>query len=237
MSEIILGDCLEEMKKYPDNHFDLVLTDPPYGTTRNDWDVVVDFMSEALRIASAVVTTSSQPYTSKLINKYLKYYRHCWVWEKDKAANILNSKREPLKVHEDIIVFGKPKYNPQMVKLDKPYRHKRRSVISSNFGNNAKDYDENGYDTYTHSYPKSIIRFAKEKGGRDRLHPTQKPVKLMEYLIRTYTNSEDKILDPFMGSGTTLVAAKSLGRECIGIEINPDYVKIAEQRLKQEVLL
>lgn len=238
--KIILGDCLEVMKTFEDNQFDLVLTDPPYGTTAIDWDTEVDFMDEALRVAPIVVLTSSQPYTSKMVVKYIKYFKHEWIWEKNKPTNIFQAEYAPMKQHETVLVFAREKYtfNPQRVKRSEGgmqrtrYTHKPSNTDKREYIGNFQQSKTIQYDQ-TEKNPYTIIFFDNEVG----LHPTQKPVALFKYLIRTYTNEGDDILDPFAGSGTTLRAAKDLNRQCTVIEINPKYVEIIKKRERQEVLL
>ena len=161
-------------------------------------------------------------------------FKYDWIWQKDKASNFLNSKRQALKIHEIVIVFceSQSNYYPILEKLEKPYRHKNKSIMSDNFGKNSKDYDTEAYSEYTHSYPKSIFRFSKEKGGRGSLHPTQKPVALLEYLIKTYTLEGETVLDFTMGSGSTGVACKNLNRNFIGIERDEKYFEIAKNRIE-----
>ena len=241
-NKIIKGDCLEVMKDIPDKSVDMILCDLPYGITQNKWDSVIELdkmwkeYSRIIKENGAIVLTSSQPFTSKLIMSNPKLFKYCLVWEKDKAGNILNSNRQVLKIHEDICIFykGQCVYNPQKELLEKPYKHKNRNVKSKNFGSNSLNYNENGYTEYTHSFPKSIIRFSKEKGGIGSLHPTQKPVALFEYLIKTYTNEGDLVLDNCAGSGTTGVACKNLNRNFILIEKEEKYIKVIEERLGQQ---
>ena len=240
MIDLRLGDCLEVMKDISDGSVDAIITDPPYGTTACKWDSVIDFdlmweqLNRIIKPNGAIVLFGSEPFSSSLRMSNIKNYKYDWIWEKDKASNILNSNRQALKIHEIISIFYKKQciYNPQKVKLEKPYKHKNRSVNSDNFGSNGKDYDENGYTYYTHSFPKSIQRFSKDNGGKGK-HPTQKPVALMEYLIKTYTNEKETVLDFTMGSGSTGVAAKNLNRNFIGIEQDQKYFNIAEQRIKE----
>ena len=241
---LMQGDCLELMKTIPDGSVDMVLTDPPYGTTACKWDTVIDLESmwaELKRIVKptgAIVMTASQPFTSILVTSNLKNYAHQWVWNKRFAANFVQAKRQPLKDHEDVLVFcmgGKqPYYYPQMVLRDKPIKkggNKQsqaipiaRSEAASVFGEEGKSYDTKNPTTVT------SLNFS-VRDGRG-LHPTQKPVALMEYLIKTYTNEGQTVLDFTMGSGTTGVAAKSLDRDFIGIEIDPTYFQIAKDRIE-----
>jgi len=239
--ELYKGDCLEVMKSIPSGSVDAIITDPPYGTTACKWDSVIDFelmweqLNRIIKPNGAIVLFGSEPFSSALRMSNIKNYKYDWIWEKDKASNILNSNRQVLKIHEIISVFYKKQciYNPQKIKLDKPYKHKNRSVKSDNFGSNGKDYDENGYTYYTHSFPKSIQRFSKDNGGKG-VHPTQKPILLMEYLIKTYTNENEVVLDFTMGSGSTGVAAKNLNRNFIGIEQDEKYFNIAVKRINNE---
>lgn len=235
--KIILGDCLEIMRGFADNQFDLVLTDPPYGITASVWDTAVDFMRDALRVAKGAVVTASQPYTSELVSAYREHFKYEWIWVKNRGSNFATLKYQPMKEHESILVFGKPDYYPIMqertggggdrIKYDfNPSNTGKRDGL----GKMELKYTNNQGEL---RHPSSVQKFNTEVG----LHPTQKPVKLMSYLIRTYTNEGDTILDPFAGSGSTLVAAQQLNRNYVGIEINPEYAKIAEDRLKQGALL
>ncbi len=237
MNKIILGDCLEVMRGFADNQFDLVLTDPPYGITANKWDNVVDFMGEALRVAPLVVLTAGQPYSSRLVMENLKDFRHEYIWIKSVGSNFANLKTNPMKEHEQVLVFGKlTNYNPQSeARKGSGLKRIKSPYITNSIKGGDRTVAGKQYTDLRH--PSSVQSFNNRLGGDRGMHPTQKPVKLMNYLIRTYTNEGDIILDPFAGSGSTLVAAQSLNRNYIGIEINPDYVKIAEDRLKQEVLL
>ena len=231
------GDCLELMQNIPAGSIDAIICDPPYGTTACKWDSVIDFglmweqLNRVIKPNGAVVLFGSEPFSSALRMSNIKNYKYDWVWDKGKAGNILNSNRQPLKIHENISLFYKKQcvYSPQKVKLKTPYKHKNRSVNSDILGKNSKDYNGSGYTLYTHSYPKSIQAFAKEN-GRKTHHPTQKPVPLMEYLIKTYTNEGETVLDFTMGSGTTGVACQNTKRKFIGIEQNDKYFNIAQER-------
>lgn len=227
------GDCLTVMKDIADKSVDMILCDLPYGTTSCKWDAVIPFeplWAEYERIIKdngAIILTASQPFTSLLIASNTKLFRHSWVWDKKSAANIMNAKYAPLKTHEDIIVFGKTKvtYNPQMIqgKMRLKGGHKERVTV---YGRKEAQKGVMS-DEY---YPKSILEFsnASRKGV---VHPTQKPVKLFEYLILTYSNEGDVILDNCIGSGTTAVAAVNTNRQYIGIERESEYVGIARQRI------
>jgi len=234
VNRIICGDCLTVMKGIPDGAVDLVVTDPPYGTTGNKWDMVVPFdllWSVLNRVANGkVIATSSQPFTTDLIVSNRNNFKYLWVWNKGLAGNGILAKKQPLKVHEDICVFGDMEYQPQM----------RRGMARFKGGIKDKHGTFGGAESPTvfndNYYPVSIINCSGAGLRSTRTHPTEKPVQLFSYLLKTYSTSNDIILDPFAGSGTTCVAAKQLGRKFIGIEINPDYCKIAEDRLRQEEL-
>lgn len=223
----------------------MVLCDLPYGTTACKWDSVIPFArlwDEYKRIAkqdSAIVLTASQPFTTALISSNYDWFKYCLVWEKASATGVLDCKFRPLKAHEDIVVFSasgcsngsKPpmKYSPQMTP-GKPYSINRKNTETQ------KSFSRSEVSrTDTHSdgnrYPRSVVYFKNETG----LHPTQKPVALMEYLIRTYTKEGETVLDNTMGSGTTGVACKNAGREFIGIERDPDYFSIAKKRIERHM--
>lgn len=223
------GDCLELMRDLPDKSVDLILCDLPYGTTQNKWDVVIpfdDLWREYSRVCRGpVVLTASQPFTSALVMSNAKHFRHNWVWRKTAATGHLNAKRMPMKQHEDVLVFcgGNPTYNPQGLV---PYNKvTRRGGNGTNFGESGKE----NFQEWT-NYPRSVLEFANDA---KTVHPTQKPVPLMEYLIRTYTNEGDTVLDNCMGSGTTGVACMNTGRRFIGMELDSDYFRIARRRISE----
>jgi site-specific DNA-methyltransferase (adenine-specific) len=241
--KLLQGDCLEVMKELPDGSVDMVLTDPPYGTTACKWDSVIPFepMWEQLKRVTkkngAIVMTASQPFTTSLIASNMRGFAFCWVWDKCFAANFVQAKRQPLKDHEDVLVFtstGKqPQYFPQMIKRDKPIKkggNKQSTAIPISQTEKAKSFGGQG-KTYDLKYPTSQIRFSCREGRG--LHPTQKPVALMEYLIKTYTNEGETVLDFTMGSGTTGVACANTGRDFIGIELDETYFGIAQDRIKE----
>lgn len=237
---IIQGDCLNELPKIEAGSVDLILCDPPYETTCCDWDKMIPLepmwkeLKRIIKPNGAIVMTASQPFTSVLISSNLKMFRYSLVWEKSKAGGFLNAKRMPLQSHEDIVIFYNklPTYNPQM-QDGKPY--KKKAITNGDEGCYGK-FNREGVTKVNEGsrYPRSVLRFANP--NNNSLHPTQKPVALMEYLIRTYTNPGELVLDFTFGSGTTLVAAKNTGRRYIGIEISEAYCKIAEERLAQSVL-
>lgn len=229
--QLLHGDCLELLKTIPDQSIDLVLTDPPYGTTACKWDSIIPFepmWEELKRISknnSAIILFGQNPYTANLINSNRNMWRYDYIWYKQKGSGFLNANRRPLMDYEIASVFSKKqtKYFPQMVALDKPYKA-RGNTQSKLYGkfNKAKA------KTYTHKHPSPILKFAKD--GKE--HPTQKPVALLEYLIKTYTKENDTVLDFTMGSGSTGVAAKNLNRKFIGIEKDAKYFEIAKKRIE-----
>ena len=225
---LLHGDCLELMAQIPDGSVDMILCDLPYGTTRNKWDSVIPFdrlWSEYRRVCQGpIVLTASQPFTSLLVVSALDLFKYAWVWEKSDATWHLNAKRMPMKLHEDVLVFaiGDQVYNPQgLVPHNKVTR---RGSNGGNFGASGKE----NFQEWT-NYPRSIVHFPQEGKA---VHPTQKPVALMEYLLRTYTNEGETVLDNCMGSGTTGVACANTGRNFIGIEKDDKYFAIAQARIK-----
>ena len=234
MSNLMQGDCLERMKEIPDGSVDMVLADPPYGTTTCKWDAVIDLplmweqLKRVIKPNGAIVMTASQPFTSALVMSNPKMFKYCWVWEKTMASNFAQAKRQPFKKHEDVCVFfnKQPEYNPQMQE-GKAYSDKERARTIGVMGDAIplkKPIQNSGT-----RYPSSVQKFS--NGNNRNVHPTQKPVALMEYLIRTYTHEGDTVLDFTMGSGPTGCAAKNTGRKFIGIELDPDYFKIAQERI------
>lgn len=233
------GDCLDRMQEISDDSIDLVLADPPYGTTACKWDSVIDLdrvwpqLDRICKINAAVVLTASQPFTTTLISSNMKAFKYCWVWEKSTATGHLNAKKMPMRAHEDIVVFYRkpPTYNPQ-----KTTDHKRKisNVLDkSTLASDVYGTQKGGlkYDS-TERYPRSVIATSTDK-QKSKLHPTQKPVALMEYLMRTYSNLGDLVLDFTMGSGTTGVAACNLNRDFIGIEQDATYFALAENRIME----
>lgn len=229
--QLMMGDCLELMRDIPDGSVDMILCDMPYGTTQNKWDSVIPFVplwDEYKRLCKgAIVLTASQPFTSALVMSKPNWFRHTWVWEKFAATGHLNAKRMPMKSHEDVVVFSKdsPLYIPQgLIPFNKLTKR------GNNGGNFGKSGNEN-FQEFT-NYPRSILRFANDPKP---VHPTQKPVALMEYLIRTYTKDGELVMDNCMGSGTTGVACMNTGRRFIGIERDAKYFEMAEQRIAAAV--
>ena len=235
MTKLMQGDCLELMKEIPDQSVDMILCDLPYGTTACKWDTVIPFeplWEQYRRIAkknAAIVLTASQPFTTALIASNMREFRYCWVWEKGRPSNPQLAKIQPLKSHEDIAVFYRERatYNPQGVR-EIPESERRVHMPESNSLGHCK---RKPY-TQTHTgYPKSVLNIAPERG----IHPTQKPVALMEYLIRTYTNEGETVMDNCMGSGTTGVACVNTGRKFIGMEQDAKYFEIAQKRIHDSI--
>ena len=235
MINLMHGDCLDLMKNIPDGSVDLILTDPPYGTTACKWDSVIPFepmwaeLKRVIKPNGAIVLFGSEPFSSMLRCSNLKMFKYDWVWDKKKAGNIFLAKHQPMKTFENIMIFSKEKHNyfPIMEKREKIKKSKNYGTGESMGGNKQK---EDKIYTYTHKYPKAILEVsnASQKG---KVHPTQKPVALMEYLIKTYTNEGETVLDFTMGSGTTGVACMKTNRKFIGIELDEEYFNIAKERI------
>ena len=239
--KLFQGDCLELMKQLPDGSVDLVLCDLPYGTTACKWDTVIPFeplWAQYRRVAkrnAAIVLTASQPFTTALIASNFNDFRYCWVWDKvNKYTGALNANRMPLKRHEDVVVFYRtlPTYNKQW-REGKPFR----SVNTNGHGAHTQ-YGSAAERRHTindgkHN-PCTVLQIPADNKLELGHHPTQKPVALMEYLIKTYTNPGDTVLDNCMGSGTTGVAAVRNGRFFVGMELDEGYFKIAQDRIQRE---
>ena len=222
---LIHGDCLEEMKNIPSGSVDMVLTDPPYGTTACKWDSIIPFepmweqLKRIIKLNGAIVLFGSEPFSSFLRCSNIKHYKYDWVWHK-RPVNFLNAKKQPLRKTERISVFGGSTYNPQGL-IAKTKINKRSNSTETNGAHGLSNVSN-----FT-NYPTDVLEFIGERG----LHPTQKPVALMEYLIKTYTNEGETVLDFTMGSGTTGVACKNLSRSFIGIEKDDKYFEIARGRI------
>ena len=227
------GDCREVLPLL--DKVDMVMTDPPYGTTACKWDTVIPLepmweqLNRIIKPNGAIVMTASQPFTTTLIASNMGMFRYCWVWDKVIGTGFQIAKYRPMMRHEDVVVFCKttPCYYPIKTQRDKPI--KGYATPSDVYGNSKMDKTVR---TYTDKHPTSIIVEKKTKG---QPHPTQKPVALMEYLIKTYTNEGEIVLDFTMGSGTTGVACANLGRNFIGIEKDLDYFNIALERIEEAV--
>jgi len=240
MINLMLGDCLERMKEIPDGSIDLILTDPPYGTTACKWDSVIPFepmweqLKRVIKGNGAIVLTASQPFTSALINSNIFEFRHNLVWDKVSPTGHLNAKKKPLTRHEDVLIFSKEKhgiftYNPQ--KRKGAYRNKSPKRSTDNVKGRCYGVVNHKKDNFNDDYYPTSIYELSTANRLDKLHPTQKPVALMEYLIKTYSNEGETVLDFTMGSGTTGVACKNLNRKFIGIEKDKTYFKIAQDRI------
>ena len=235
--QLLHGDCLELMKTIPDKSIDMVLSDIPYGTTACKWDVVIPFepMWEQLKRITkdngAICLFGSEPFSSHLRLSNLKMFKYDWIYQKSPAVGFLNCKKKPLNQHEIISVFNAKNYYPQL--QDKPKENIKPTNIKPRLTDSYGKF--NAGDTRTipidKSYPKSVIKFNRD---RQKFHPTQKPVALMEYLIKTYSNEGETVLDFTMGSGTTGVACKNLNRKFIGIEKDDKYFEIAKQRIEHD---
>jgi site-specific DNA-methyltransferase (adenine-specific) len=225
---LLLGNCLELMPKLPDKCVDMILCDLPYGTTQNHWDSVLPLdvlWKEYKRLCKgAIVLTASQPFTSALVMSNVGMFKYSWVWQKEAGTGLLNAKKQPLRDHEDVLVFYKtqPIYNPQWG-AGKPYTCKKGGE-TTNYNPSGQVITEND----GRRYPKTVQQFCRDK---NKDHPTQKPVALFEYLIKTYTNEGMLVLDNCIGSGTTAVACENLGRRWIGMEQEEKYFEIARERL------
>ncbi len=238
MFTLLKGDCLNHLKEIPDESVDMVLTDPPYGTTACSWDSIIPFESlwtQLKRITKkngAIVMTASQPFTTIMIMSNLNDFKYDWIWEKNTVTGFVNAKKQPLRNYENVVVFGNGKgalktYSPQgLIPCNKTIKNGKNAggETMGGVGTPGRIYVQENTN-----YPRQILRINSEK---KTVHPTQKPVELMEYMIKTYTNSNETVLDFTMGSGTTGVAAMNLNRKFIGIEIDDKYFEIAEERIK-----
>lgn len=240
INKIYNNDCLLVLPTFPKETFDLILCDLPYGTTANHWDSIIpldelwEHYKAIIKPNGAIVLTASQPFTSQLVMSNLKMFKYEWIWMKKNPKGFLNAKKMPLKNIENILVFYKnlPTYNPQgLIRVDR----KRTNDKSKNGTNDTGISSHNGgkmngdYIQEFSNYPTQILDFGSEQG----LHPTQKPVRLFEYLIKTYTNEGDLVLDNCIGCGTTAIACKNTGRNFIGIEKEKEYFDIAQKRIDE----
>jgi site-specific DNA-methyltransferase (adenine-specific) len=235
-SALFQGDCLDIMPLIPDKSVQLILADLPYGTTACKWDSIIDLdllWKQYKRIMTdngAIVLTASQPFTTKLISSNYEMFHHELIWNKRFAANYAQAKTHPQKIHESVLVFGiKPKYYPQMILRDKPIKKGKNSGAEMYGGISGLGRADYVGKVYTHKYPETIIEYSSRAEKRG-LHPTQKPLELMKYLIKTYSNENDMVLDNTMGSGTCPLASKELNRKFIGIEREANYYEIACRR-------
>jgi site-specific DNA-methyltransferase (adenine-specific) len=243
--QALKGDCLQVMRTIEDNSVDAIITDPPYGTTACKWDSVIPFykmwkqLNRIIKPNGAIVLFGSEPFSSALRMSNIKNYKYDWKWDKVVGSNFVNAKKMPLKVYEDIMIFynKQPTYNPIMMIRDK--ENHRVSGKSNNKTNNINNIAQfSNIKSKKYKYPTNKIeinRLKNEINSKHSVHPTQKPVALMEYLIKTYTNEDDLVLDFTMGSGSTMVACQNTNRKGIGIEMNEEYFQIAIERIKNHV--
>jgi site-specific DNA-methyltransferase (adenine-specific) len=237
--DILHGDCLNLMNNIPDNSIDLILTDLPYGTTACKWDTVIPFdklwahYNRISKISAPIVLFGQEPFTSFLRLSNIDGWKYDWYWEKERLTNIAQVKRRPGKTIETISVFYKKQcvYNPQMIKHEGPLRTNKvkdgkMGILTDSSEKKVFEYNDTGF-----RYPTQVLKFQRDC-LTSNLHPTQKPIGLLEYLIKTYTNENDLILDSCAGSGSALVAAKNLNRQFIGIEKEKQYYDICMERLK-----
>ena len=233
------GDCLEVMKDIPDNSVDMILCDLPYGTTKCKWDNIIPFeplweqYNRIIKENGAIVLFGNQPFTAELIHSNIKNFKYCWTWDKKIPSGMSYAKYRPMQQTEDICMFTKngkkTKYFPQMIKRDKPIKGGGMVASDSAFTRSYKPLKK----TYKYKNPTTLLVY--DKIRRNSLHPTQKPVALLEYLIKTYTNEGEAVLDNCMGSGSTCMACKNTNRRYIGIELDDKYFDIACDRLNKGV--
>lgn len=234
---VIVGDCLEVMPMLEAGSVDLVLSDLPYGKTQNWWDAVIPIdtmfreLNRVTKQTAAIVLMAAQPFASDLIYANRKHFRYDLIWRKNKPTGFLNAKKQPLRNHEHILVFyrSQPFFEPQMTSGHKPVHSAVQASHGKNYGRKTRSVVSGGS---TERYPTSVIDMPIiNNDDPDKRHPTQKPVALMEWLIRSYSRPGDVVLDPAMGSGTTGVAARNLDRNFIGIEKIGEYAEMARRRL------
>lgn len=236
MTELLQGDCLELLRDVPAESVDMVLCDPPFGSTQNAWDCVIptpplwENLTRVCKPNAAMLFFSQMPFAAELVTSNRKMFRYEWIWQKSNKTGFLNAKKMPLKEHENILVFYQrlPTYNPQMQK-GKTHTRNKSGSRSANYGK----YFPLKSTTTDEYFPSDIISFpCIFHTNETQVHPTQKPVPLLEYLIRTYTDESETVLDCCMGSGSTGVAAINTGRGFVGIELDPGYFQIAQRRIQ-----
>ena len=232
MIDLRLGDCLEVMKTIKDNSIDAIITDPPYGTTQCKWDSIINFdlmwveLKRIIKPKGVIALFGSEPFSSALRMSNIKNYKYDWIWDKPKGSGFLNAKKRPLRHYETISIFsyGTPIYYPQGL-IEGIFNNSRPALENEpNLYGKQKQHKQSKFT----NYPKDIIRYSKP---HKPVHPTQKPVDLLEYLIQTYTKDNETVLDFTMGSGTTMLACKNLNRNGIGIEKDPQYYAVAVARV------
>ncbi len=241
LNRIYNEDCLEGMKRIADKSIDMILCDLPYGTTACKWDTVIPFeplweqYKRIIKDNGAIVLFGSQPFTSALVMSNLKWFKYSLVWDKVAVTNPMLAKKQPMRCHEDILVFydKQPTYNPQMRVGVKWSRAGKKQHTTDTLGQNT--LFNNGSDESEMKYPKSIVTFSNADKTKNE-HPTQKPLELMEWLIKTYTSEGDIVLDNCIGSGTTAIACINTGRNFIGFELNKEYYEVAKNRINKHIL-
>lgn len=242
-NKVYFGDCLELMKDIEDKSIDMILCDLPYGTTACKWDTIIPFeplweqYRRIIKDNGAIVLTASQPFTSALVMSNINWFRYEWVWIKEKATGFAFSKKQPMRRKEDVLVFYKnqPIYNFQGKKLDNPYKHTLPISKSESGGITTSNLNEDGsrqYAEYTHKTKDNVIILSRDNANKG-IHPTQKPVALFEYLIKTYTNEDDLVLDNCAGSGTTAIACLNTNRNYVLMEKERKYFDITNERIKK----
>lgn len=245
-TKLLHGDCLDHMKNIPDASIDAIITDIPYGTTKLPWDSIIPLdkmwieLNRIIKPYGAIVLFASQPFTSVLISSNIEAFKYCWVWEKTKSANFQQAPNSPLKKHEDICVFSngvvghkvqtnkRMPYNPQGVSETDTFV--QRNKRDDPFGFQRENGIIKGYKQTVTNYPSSVLKF---NSAHNPPHPTQKPLELMEFLVKTYTNENETVLDFTAGSGTTGVACVNTNRNFIGIELNDVYYNLAKDRIEK----
>jgi DNA modification methylase len=238
------GDCLDLLTRISDSSVDAIIHDPPYGTTQCNWDVALNLdrlwaqFKRIIKPTGVILIFAAQPFTSRLIISQPELYRYIWYWEKEKGTNFFRTGFQPLRVIEEIVVFSPGAnytYHPQMVLLNKPYTHtmplQHSAITGSGRISVGQTEDDREYKTYTHSHPTNLLKFARPAVQKV---PTQKPIDLLKYMIRTYTNSGDLVLDPTMGSGSCGGACAHLQRQFHGIEIDRQHFDLARQYIELE---
>ena len=243
-TNLFLGDCLEVMREIPDSSVDMVCCDPPYGTTSIVWDKVINFSEmwkeyeRVVKPKGLIVLFGSQPFSAQLIVSKLEWFRYELVWNKNKCGSPGLAKKRPMKVHENILIFSKESggtYNPQM-EVGKPYKRESKNPEGYVSARNDHGYGlkpVKGFENTGTRYPKSILNISRDFSAQQQVHPTQKPVPMLEWLVSTYTNEGDLVLDNCMGSGSCGVACKNIGREFIGIEKEEKYYEVACERINK----
>lgn len=244
--DLRLGDCLELMKEIPDNSVDFICTDPPYGTTSIKWDSILDFnqmweqYERIIKTKGIICLFGSQPFSSQLICSKIEWFRYELIWNKNKCGSPGLAKYRPMKTHENILIFSKKSggtYNPQMEKGE-PYARTSKKAEGYTSARNTHGYGLKPVKSFSNEgtrYPKSILNISRDFSAQQQVHPTQKPVSLMEWLILTYSHENEIVLDSCMGSGSTGIAAVKLNRKFIGIESDSQYFEIAKKRIEDAI--